>query len=177
MPSLDLLLISIADQTLYGYAGGELRVRLPVSTALNGPGELSGSNCTPRGRHKVRARIGEGLPPGAVLRGRRWTGEVWTPQLHAQFPERDWILTRILWLSGCQPGVNRLGDRDSFRRYIYLHGTPDVEPMGVPRSHGCVRLRNADMLALFEQVPAGCAVNIIEGSAADGLPDTDKEPA
>ncbi|WAG77159.1 L,D-transpeptidase [Metapseudomonas furukawaii] len=162
MQILDLLHVSIADQQLYGFASGQLVLRVPVSTALNGPGEASGSNCTPRGLHQVRARIGEGLPIGAVLRGRRWTGEVWDAELHARFPGRDWILTRILWLSGCEPGRNRLGQVDSFRRYIYLHGTPDSEPMGVPRSHGCVRLRNTDMLELFQRVPVHCAVRIDE---------------
>ncbi|MGQ7818526.1 L,D-transpeptidase [Metapseudomonas furukawaii] len=162
MQILDLLHVSIADQQLYGFAAGQLVLRVPVSTALNGPGEASGSNCTPRGLHQVRARIGEGLPIGAVLRGRRWTGEVWDAELHARFPGRDWILTRILWLSGCEPGRNRLGQVDSFRRYIYLHGTPDSEPMGVPRSHGCVRLRNTDMLELFQRVPVHCAVRIDE---------------
>jgi lipoprotein-anchoring transpeptidase ErfK/SrfK len=165
MPDLDLLHISIADQLLHGFSQGRLCLRLPISTARNGAGELNGSGCTPRGRHLVRARIGAGLPSGAVLRGRRWTGEVWTPELHAQFPGRDWILTRILWLSGCEPGINRLGAVDTFRRYIYLHGTPDCEPMGVPLSHGCVRLRNADLLDLFERVPAGCAVQIDEASS------------
>jgi lipoprotein-anchoring transpeptidase ErfK/SrfK len=162
MQILDLLHVSIADQQLYGFAAGQLVLRVPVSTALNGPGEASGSNCTPRGLHQVRARIGEGLPIGAVLCGRRWTGEVWDAELHARFPGRDWILTRILWLSGCEPGRNRLGQVDSFRRYIYLHGTPDSEPMGVPRSHGCVRLRNTDMLELFQRVPVHCAVRIDE---------------
>ena len=162
MQILDLLHVSIADQQLYGFAAGQLVLRVPFSTALNGPGEASGSNCTPRGLHQVRARIGEGLPIGAVLRGRRWTGEVWDAELHARFPGRDWILTRILWLSGCEPGRNRLGQVDSFRRYIYLHGTPDSEPMGVPRSHGCVRLRNTDMLELFQRVPVHCAVRIDE---------------
>ena len=161
-PMLDLLHISLADQCLYGFAAGVLRVRLPVSTALNGPGERQGSGCTPRGRHQVRAKIGAGLPEGAVLVGRRWTGEVWSAELAAQFPQRDWILTRILWLSGCEPGRNRLGGVDTFRRYIYLHGTPDSEPMGEPRSHGCIRLRNADLLALFERVPAHCSVIIDE---------------
>jgi lipoprotein-anchoring transpeptidase ErfK/SrfK len=164
MRALDSLHISIADQMLYGFADGQLVHRVPVSTAFNGPGERSGSNCTPRGLHWVRARIGEGLPLGAVLRGRRWTGEVWTPPLHEQFPGRDWILTRILWLSGCEPGRNRLGEVDSFRRYIYLHGTPDVEPMGVPLSHGCIRLRNDAMLALFERVAHGCLVRIEEAA-------------
>jgi lipoprotein-anchoring transpeptidase ErfK/SrfK len=159
---LDLLHISIADQCLYGFAGGALRLRLPVSTALNGPGERQGSGCTPRGRHQVRARIGAGLPEGAVLVGRRWTGEIWSPALAAQFPQRDWILTRILWLSGCEPGRNRLGGVDTFRRYIYLHGTPDSEPMGEARSHGCIRLRNADLVELFERVPAHCSVIIDE---------------
>src|SRR5690606_24859283 len=132
MRALDFLHVSIADQQLYGFAEGQLVYRVAVSSARNGPGERSSSNCTPRGLHQVRARIGDGLPLGAVLRGRRWTGEVWSPELHDAFPGRDWILTRILWLSGCEPGRNRLGAVDSFRRYIYLHGTPDVEPMGVP---------------------------------------------
>ncbi|MCU1732771.1 MULTISPECIES: L,D-transpeptidase [unclassified Pseudomonas] len=164
MSTLDLLHISLADQCLYGFSQGRLVVRLPVSTALNGPGENNGSGCTPRGLHQVRAKIGVGLPQGAVLRGRRWTGETWTPDLHAQFPGRDWILSRILWLSGCEPGRNRLGAVDTFRRYIYLHGTPDTEPMGVPLSHGCVRLRNADLVSLFERVPAHCPVQIEEAA-------------
>ncbi|MBM7060966.1 L,D-transpeptidase [Pseudomonas sp. UL073] len=162
MRTLDFLHISIADQVLYGFANGQLLLRLPVSTALNGAGERNGSGCTPRGRHQVRAKIGDGLPQGAVLRGRRWTGEVWSPALAEQFPGRDWILTRILWLSGCEPGRNRLGALDTFRRYVYLHGTPDSEPLGVPLSHGCIRLRNADLLELFPRVPAHCAVQIDE---------------
>lgn len=167
MRILDLLHISLADQCLYGFADGQLILRLSVSTALNGPGELNGSGCTPRGLHQVRAKIGSGLPSGAVLRGRRWTGEVWSPFLAAQFPGRDWILTRILWLSGCEPGRNRLGAVDTFRRYIYLHGTTDSEPMGVPRSHGCVRLRNADLLLLFPLVPIHCAVQIDEAACPE----------
>lgn len=172
MRALDFLHVSIADQMLYGFAAGQLLHRVAVSTARNGPGERSGSNCTPRGLHQVRARIGDGLPPGAVLRGRRWTGEVWSAQLHQAFPGRDWILTRILWLSGCEPGRNRLGEVDSFRRYIYLHGTPDVEPMGVPLSHGCIRLRNDAMLDLFERVAHGCQVRIEEAACPQwaGLP-------
>lgn len=162
MRTLDFLHISLADQCLYGLADGQLLLRLPVSTGVNGPGERNGSGCTPRGLHQVRAKIGEGLPSGAVLRGRRWTGEVWSPALAAEFPGRDWILTRILWLSGCELGRNRLGAVDTFRRYIYLHGTPDTESMGVPGSHGCVRLRNSDLLALFPQVPIHCAVRIEE---------------
>lgn len=164
MADLDLLHISLSDQMLYGFAGEQLRVRLPISTAANGAGERGGSGCTPRGLHQVRARIGDGLPRGAVLKGRRWTGEVWSPALHDEFPGRDWILTRILWLSGCEAGRNRMGEVDTFRRYIYLHGTPDCEPMGVPLSHGCIRLRNDDLLELFPRVPLHCRVRIEEAA-------------
>jgi lipoprotein-anchoring transpeptidase ErfK/SrfK len=164
MATLDLLHISIADQRLYGFADGQLQLRLAVSTALNGPGELNGSGCTPRGLHQVRAKIGGELPLGAVLRGRRWTGEILTPELQAQFPARDWILSRILWLSGCELGRNRLGQVDTFRRYIYLHGTPDSEPMGVPLSHGCIRLRNHDLIDLYQRTPLHCQVQIGEAA-------------
>ena len=133
-----------------------------MSTALKGVGQSEGSHCTPLGRHQIRARIGAGLEQGAVLVGRRPTGEVWTPSLSAQHPQRDWILSRILWLSGCEPGVNRMGSVDSMRRFIYIHGTPDVEPMGVPRSHGCIRMRNTDVIELFDRVPVGCPVLIHE---------------
>ncbi|SFH76400.1 L,D-transpeptidase catalytic domain [Pseudomonas guineae] len=164
MVALDFLHISLADQRLYGFASGQLTLRYNISTARNGAGERNGSGCTPRGLHQVRAKIGDGLPNAAVLRGRRWTGEVWSPELHAQFPSRDWVLSRILWLSGCESGRNRLGDVDTFRRYIYIHGTPDSEPMGVALSHGCVRMRNSDLLALFARVPAHCAVQIDEAA-------------
>lgn len=135
--------------------------RYPVSTAANGPGELSGSYCTPRGRHVIRAKIGAGQPENTVFVRRRPTGEVYTPGLGAEFPKRDWILTRILWLSGCEPGFNRLGEVDTMRRYIYIHGSPDGVEMGVPGSHGCVRMRNADIIELFDQVPAGTPVEIV----------------
>ena len=155
------ILIDIPSQTLslLGDDGACIR-RYSVSTARNGAGEASGSFCTPRGRHIIRARIGAGAPIGAAFRGRRPTGEVWTPELAAANPGRDWILTRILWLSGTEPGFNRLGEVDSMRRYIYIHGTPDTEPMGVPLSIGCVRMRNRDVVELFELVPAGTPVDI-----------------
>jgi lipoprotein-anchoring transpeptidase ErfK/SrfK len=159
--------ISIPAQRLRLFDdAGSLLAEYAVSTAANGPGETSGSSCTPRGRHVVRARIGAGAAVGAVFVGRRPTGEIWTPQLAAQFPQRDWILTRILWLSGCEPGVNRLGLVDSMRRYIYIHGTPDSEPMGEPRSHGCIRMRNCDVIALFERVPVGTPVDIVDQADA-----------
>jgi L,D-transpeptidase YbiS len=153
--------ISIAEQRLrlLDEAGGVL-ADYPVSTALNGPGEKKNSGCTPRGKHIVRAKIGAGQPAGTVFIGRRPTGEVWSPELAAEHPARDFILSRILWLSGCEVGINRLGDVDSMQRYIYIHGTPDTEPMGIPRSHGCVRMRNKDVVELFERVPAGTPVTI-----------------
>jgi L,D-transpeptidase YbiS len=155
------ILIHIASQVLElrDDDGNTLR-RYAISTALNGPGELRGSNCTPRGRHVVCAKIGAGAPAGTVFVGRRPTGEIHTPELAAADPGRDWILTRILWLSGCEPGRNRLGEVDTMRRYIYIHGCPGSEPMGVPRSHGCVRMRNEDIIALFDMVPAGTPVEI-----------------
>lgn len=142
---------------------GQLIKRYPVSTAKNGAGEQTGSFRTPRGRHYVRAKIGKGKPYAAVFRGRRWTGEVCTPERYAAQPERDWILSRIMWLCGKEPGFNRLGTVDTFRRYVYIHGTPDEIPVGdVPQSHGCVRMRNADLIELFDIVPCGSDVEILE---------------
>ncbi|MEO8331931.1 MAG: L,D-transpeptidase [Gallionella sp.] len=141
---------------------GKVQRRYPVSTAANGVGEISGSYCTPRGKHIIRARIGDGLPENTVLVRRRPTGEIYTAELGVQFPGRDWILTRILWLSGCEPGFNRLGETDTMRRYIYIHGTPDSVRLGIPGSHGCIRMRNADLVELFDLVQAGTAVEIFE---------------
>ena len=153
--------ISIAEQRLRLLdEAGAVLADYPVSTALNGAGEKKNSGCTPRGKHIVRAKIGAGKPLGTVFIGRRPTGELWSPELAAEHPARDFILTRILWLSGCEVGVNRLGDVDSMQRYIYIHGTPDTEPMGIARSHGCVRMRNADVVELFDRVPTGTPVII-----------------
>lgn len=145
--------------TLLDDAGKVVR-SYPVSTAANGLGEQTGSNCTPRGRHIVRAKIGAGQPMRAVFRGRRPTGEIWSPELHAKFPGRDWMLTRLLWLSGTERGRNRLGNVDTMRRYIYIHGSADLAPVGVPGSHGCVRMRNEDVVELFDLVPPYTEVEI-----------------
>ncbi len=131
-----------------------------VSTGEKGVGQRKNSGQTPLGWHQIRAKIGAGAPVNTVFKGRRPTGEIHSPQLASRYPDRDWILTRILWLSGLEPGVNRLGDCDSMQRFIYFHGTPDSEPMGVARSHGCIRLHNADILALFDRVGAGTKVLI-----------------
>jgi lipoprotein-anchoring transpeptidase ErfK/SrfK len=159
-----LVSIPLQELRLVADDGSTIR-RWAISTAANGPGEQSGSGCTPRGRHIVRARIGEGLPENTVFVRRRPTGELYSVELAARMPERDWILTRILWLSGCEPGFNRLGEVDSMRRYIYIHGSPDTSPMGVAVSHGCIRMRNVDILELFDRVPVGTAVEISDRSS------------
>jgi lipoprotein-anchoring transpeptidase ErfK/SrfK len=146
--------IDFASQSLALSDGGKVIRRYPVSTSKNGPGEQNGSLCTPRGRHIIRARIGAGAPLNAVFVRRRPTGEIWTPELHAKYPGRDWILTRILWLSGCEPGRNRLREVDTMRRYIYVHGTHEFAELGRPGSIGCVRMRGADIAELFDLVPA-----------------------
>jgi len=150
------ILIDIPRQELVLSTGS----RYAVSTAKNGLGEKNGSFCTPRGRHIVRARIGAGRPLRSVFVRRRPSGEIWTPELHARYPGRDWMLTRILWLSGCEVGRNRLGDVDTMRRMIYIHGAPDCAEFGKPGSHGCVRMRNEDVAELFELVPPYTPVEI-----------------
>jgi L,D-transpeptidase YbiS len=152
--------IDIPAQTLTVKDGAKVLKTYSVSTAKNGVGEKNGSFCTPRGRHIVRAKIGAGQPANAVFVRRRPTGEVWTPELHEKYPGRDWMLTRILWLSGCEPGRNRLGDVDTMRRYIYLHGTHEYAEMGKPGSIGCVRMRNRDIVELFDRVVPYTPVDI-----------------
>jgi L,D-transpeptidase YbiS len=154
--------VDIGRQRLRVHEGARVLREYVVSTGANGPGEINGSGCTPRGRHVVRARIGAAAPLHVVFRARRPTGEVWTPALHEQFPRRDWILTRILWLSGREPGRNRLGCVDTFRRFIYIHGTPPSVPLGQPGSRGCVRMTGADVIELFELTPVGTEVEIHE---------------
>jgi L,D-transpeptidase YbiS len=155
--------ISIKQQslTLFDNFGG-VKAQYPVSTAANGVGCEKDSGCTPLGKHIIRAKIGAGCEPNSVFVGRRFTGEICTPELMAQYPNRDWILTRILWLSGTEIGKNRLGNVDTMQRYIYIHGTPDSTDMRVIGSHGCVRMRNADVIALFDLVEAGTEVIISE---------------
>jgi lipoprotein-anchoring transpeptidase ErfK/SrfK len=153
--------IHIQNQTLELFDhNGKLLHRYSISTGANGAGEENGSFCTPRGKHVIRAKIGAGQPENAVFVKRRPTGEVYSPQLGEQHPGRDWILTRILWLSGCESGYNRSGTCDTMRRYIYIHGTPDSTPLGAPGSRGCVRMRNTDLMQMFELVKAGTEVEI-----------------
>lgn len=162
------IVVDTTAQTLTLYGDGENNPlkTYQVSTAKNGTGQKEGSECTPLGRHRIAQKIGADMPEGAVFVGRVFTGEVCTPELVEKNPDRDWILSRILWLEGCEEGVNRGRTADgvvcdSFSRYIYIHGTPDSEPMGVPKSHGCVRMRNADVIALYDKVDVGTPVLIV----------------
>jgi len=154
------ILVDLAAQTLMLLEGDQVRRQYRVSTARNGPGEQQDSGCTPRGLHRVRIRIGAGCPEGAVFVGCRATGEIYDAELAAQYPGRDWILTRILWLTGLESGRNRGRYVDTLRRYIYIHGCPDTEPMGMPCSHGCSRMRNRNLIELFDLVPTGTLVEI-----------------
>jgi len=133
-----------------------------ISSASNGTGELNDSEKTPRGEHIIRAKIGAGQPANTIFVGRRPTGEKYSPGLRKLHPDRDWILTRILWLSGTEPGKNRLGKRDTMRRYIYIH--PADDEMGIPGSHGCIKMKNEDVIKLFDLVAAGTPVTIVEQS-------------
>ena len=163
------IVISLPAQTLALYdARGECLREYRISTAKNGAGERRGSYCTPRGRHLIRARIGAGAPENTVFVARRPTGEIWSPALAAEHPGRVWMLSSILWMSGCEPGRNRLGEVDTMRRYIYIHGSPDSARMGEPGSIGCVRMANADIIALFDRVPVGTRVDIDDFAVSTG---------
>jgi L,D-transpeptidase YbiS len=140
---------------------GRVLMQTRISTGRKGVGEVNGSEQTPRGWHQVRAKIGAGQPENTVFVARRPTGEVYVPAMRQDYPGRDWILTRILWLSGLEPGRNRLGQVDTMRRFIYIHGCPDEDPMGVPGSRGCVKMRNRELIELFDRVPVGTRVHII----------------
>jgi lipoprotein-anchoring transpeptidase ErfK/SrfK len=154
--------IDIARQQLSIIKLGNKVLSYPVSTAKNGSGELKGSECTPRGWHSIRAKIGENQALHTVFIGRRPTGEIYSPVLATLHPQRDWILTRILWLGGLEPHKNRYGNVDSTWRYIYIHGCPDDSVTGSPQSHGCIRMKNADLLDLFNRIDVGIKVYIHE---------------
>ena len=154
------IIIDIATQTLVLLENNKELHRYPISSGANGVGEEMNSEKTPRGRHMIRTKIGEGADVGTIFSGRRSTGEIYQPSMIEKYPNRDWILTRILWLSGLEVEKNRLGNVDTMRRYIYIHGSPDEVPMGTPGSRGCVRMHNHDVIELFDRVSEGCLVFI-----------------
>ena len=159
------IVINITSQALdlFDHKGNRVR-HYHVSTAKNGAGQQNGSFCTPLGKHVIRAKIGAGQPVNTVFVRRRPTGEIYTSELGAHYPGRDWILTRILWLSGCERGFNRMGLVDTMRRYIYIHGSPDSAEMGKPGSIGCIRMHNRDLLELFDLVEVGTEIDILDQS-------------
>ena len=153
--------INLGEQTLILSDRDEPRATFPVSTAANGPGQEMDSECTPLGRHIIDEKIGGGCIENTVFIGRQPTGEIYTEDLNSRHPERDWILTRIMWLRGTEPGRNDGGNVDSKARYIYIHGSPESCKIGVPGSRGCIRMRNDDVVRLFELVEAGTPVDIV----------------
>jgi len=157
--TVDRVIINVAQQKLFTFSGDNLIKTYLVSTAIRGTGNEKGSYCTPLGKHIIRAKIGKGLPLGAVFIARRWTNEIYDESLAARLPGRDWVLSRILWLCGCQAGVNRLGSVDTMARYIYIHGTPNAHLLGSPASHGCIRVSNEDVIELFDLLGLGTKVD------------------
>lgn len=152
--------VSISQQTLSLYRADDLIRQYSISSSKKGIGFQKNSNKTPLGLHYIRAKIGADQPINTVFVGRRPTGEIYDSALAKQYPQRDWILSRILWLSGCEKYKNRLGQVDTMQRFIYIHGTPDTEPMGQPLSEGCIRMSNEDVVELFDLATVGTEVNI-----------------
>ncbi|MRI34192.1 L,D-transpeptidase [Endozoicomonas sp. OPT23] len=154
--------VFIDSQTLELTDDNGVLHRYSVSTASKGTGQQEGSWQTPLGRHIIRAKIGDGCPLHTVFVSRRPTGEIFSSELQENYPvRRDWILTRILWLSGTEVGFNRLGNVDTMRRYVYIHGSPDHATMGKPGSKGCIRMHGKDLIELFDRIQAGISINIV----------------
>ena len=142
--------ISVSSQKLSLFQEGELVSSYKVSTALKGVGQEKNTNKTPLGNHIIRAMIGRNLPIYAVIKARRFTNEIWTKELDDPSITVDWILSRVIWLSGKDLGRNRLGNVDTMQRYIYIHGTNEEHLLGTPSSHGCIRMSNEDVIELFD---------------------------
>lgn len=158
--SKQLIHIVIREQILNCYDADQLIFTFFISSSKKGPGELQDSGCTPRGWHQIYSKIGLDCPINSVFVGRKWTSEIYSSSLRNQYPDRDWILTRILQLDGLELGRNKGGHVDSLNRFIYIHGTPDDNPVGKPGSHGCIRMRNTDLLSLVNWVNIGTYVYI-----------------
>ncbi|MCU7853782.1 MAG: L,D-transpeptidase [Candidatus Thiodiazotropha sp. (ex Monitilora ramsayi)] len=156
------LRIEVKHQRLICLDAGQPLATYPVSTGVRGTGEQFDSGCTPRGKHRIRLKIGEGCPLDSVFVARRATGEIFSDALAEKEPDRDWVLTRILWLTGIEPGLNRGGRVDTLKRYVYIHGTPEENLIGKPASHGCIRMRNRDLIELFDWVENGMLVEIVD---------------
>jgi len=159
------LLVGVKSQTLRYYDGSGLLARqYSVSTAKFGVGEQKNSYQTPRGWHKVCEKIGDGAEKDTIIFRQKITPWKYSETLHQQYPNKDWILTRVLWLCGMEPGLNQGGDVDSYDRYIYIHGAGAHVPFGTPSSLGCVRMKSDDVIELFDHTAVGTDVYIDENS-------------
>lgn len=156
------IIISLSNQELQLLCSKQIKKCYAISTAKKGGGEQMGSLRTPRGQHVIAEKIGANCPLNTVFIGRQPTGEKYSPQLATAYSHRDWILSRILWLRGIEKGLNCGESVDSYQRYIYIHGTPDEEPMGIAQSNGCIRMRNQDIKELFDMVNLNTPVLIKE---------------
>lgn len=164
--SKDFVFVSVEKQCMFHYSNWKLIDSYTVSTAKAGLGCESGSGKTPVGLHRVKEKYGDKLPQGAILKARKFTGEVSTIFTDDTDMEEDHVTTRILWLEGMEPGINKGVDSkgvkvDSHSRYIYIHGTPEEGLIGAPHSHGCVRMINRDVIALYDALPSGAPVLIL----------------
>ena len=152
--------IDVGKQQLTLFDGEKVLSLYAISTAKNGTGQQNGSECTPLGLHTIGSKIGSDAEENSVFIGREETGEIFSETLRENHPDRDWILTRILWLNGKEEGINKGGEVDTFSRYIYIHGCPDNDSFSSPSSHGCVKMRNKDIIELYENIDAGARVFI-----------------
>ncbi len=160
MPSQ--IIIDSEQQKLFLYQNGVVIKTYPISTAKKGLGEQKNSFQTPRGWHTIRAKIGQNQPINTVFKARRPTGQIYNPELASKHSNTDWILSRIIWLSGLEIAKNRLGIYDTMQRYIYIHGTSDEDAIGKPTSMGCIRMNNNDIVELFDLVSVGLSVFITD---------------
>jgi len=156
-----MIVINLSQQTLLYDDGKNQTYQWMISSGRNGVGEREGSGCTPRGKHRIFSKIGAGAPLNSVFVSRLWTGEIYTDALAKKYPGRDWILTRIMQLSGLEDGFNLGGNCDSLKRYIYIHGTPDQTELGRPGSKGCIRMHNNDLIELFDMIALNTPVDIV----------------
>ncbi|MEO0018908.1 MAG: hypothetical protein RLZZ522_2191 [Verrucomicrobiota bacterium] len=161
--SRNKMLVSIRDQKLLLVRDGKPVKSYKISTSKFGVGDRVRSNCTPLGRLEVCRKIGDGAAPGAVFKSRRRTGEVIKPNA----PGRDPIVSRILWLRGTQ-----WENRNAFRRFIYIHGTPEERRLGSPASYGCIRMGGRDVIDLYNRVGVGADVFIIRSSLSSARSST-----
>ncbi len=159
-PNARLIVVQVNEQCLSLYQHGRLQHSWPVSTAKNGIGNRPNSYQTPVGAHRIDEKIGDGAKPGTVFSGRVATGQIIDVTTGNINPDLDLITSRILWLTGMEPGINQGGSVDSHRRYIYIHGTADEAHIGQPVSQGCIRMRNDDVIELFDLVETGTLVLI-----------------